>query len=72
MIKLRASDPQAGLNIPKAFAIGQLRERQAKELIEARKTLNFVTALVTAHAFAELVQGQVVHQLRKNGPSSHH
>jgi hypothetical protein len=61
VVKLRADGTQAGLYVPEAFAIRQLREGQTQKLIKARKTLDFMGALVAFHAAVKGLQGQVVH-----------
>lgn len=59
--------PKAGLDIAKAFAIGQLGEGQAEELIETREALDLEVAAVASDAFSKFVKGQEVHDLREDG-----
>jgi hypothetical protein len=47
MIKLALLRPQASFDIAQTLPIGELREGHAKKLIPARKSLEFVVALVT-------------------------
>lgn len=70
VIKLFLMRVQAGFDVAQTFAIRELRKSQTKELIEARKTLDFVVALVALHAMTKLGQGQQVHQLSKNRPAT--
>jgi hypothetical protein len=69
VIQFWAHGPQAHLDVPQTFAVRQLRESQAKELIQAGKVADTSVAAVTFHTFVEGFQGQVVHQLGENGAS---
>ena len=44
----------------------------AEELVQAGKTLDLVVSAVAQNAFAEIVHGQKVHQLRKNSAADIH
>jgi len=59
--------PQTGLDIAKAFAISQLGEGQAEELIETREALDLEVAVVASHASPKFVKGQEAHDLREDG-----
>ena len=50
---------------PQTLTVSQLGEGKSKELIAARKSAEFVIAVVTSHAFLELVCRKVIHQLRE-------
>ena len=58
---------KTGLDIPKTFAVGQLGEGQAEELIEARKAFDLVIPAVAPDAFSKFVKGQEVHDLGEDG-----
>jgi hypothetical protein len=47
MIELALLRAQASFDIAQTLSIGELREGHAKKLIPARKSLEFVVALVT-------------------------
>ncbi len=66
MVKPGVLRTKAGLNIPQTFAICQLAKGHAEILIETGKTDDFVMALVTLHAPAKCVHGQVMYDLREN------
>ena len=63
VIQLRPHRSQARFDVPQAFAVGQLRERHAKELIEARETAIARVAPVAPNALAEFVPRKKIHQL---------
>jgi hypothetical protein len=44
-----------------------LGKSEAQELIEAGEAFDFIIAAIFAHAFAKIVQRQMIHDLRKNG-----
>lgn len=54
---------KTGLDIAKTFAVGQLGEGQAEELIEARKAFDLVIPAVAPDAFSKFVKRQEVHDL---------
>jgi len=58
---------EAGLDVAQAFAIGELSEGHAEELIPAGKGFDFVVALVAFDALAEFVGGEKLQELRENG-----
>jgi len=58
---------EAGLDIAEAFAIGELGEGHAEELIPAGEGLDFVVTLVAFDALAEFVDGKKIQELRENG-----
>jgi len=57
---------KTGLDIAKAFAIGQLGEGQAEELIETREAFDLEVAAVAPNAFSKFVKRQEVHNLRED------
>ena len=63
MIKSGLGCPQADLDIPEAFPVGELGECHSEVLVPAGKTDHFVVAVVSIDAFSELVCGDKVHQL---------
>ena len=72
MIEFLLRDSKAGLNIPKAFAIGKLGEGHAQELVPTCKGFDLVISLVPLDAMPEFVSRQEVHELSENGFSSIH
>jgi len=66
MIKSGLGCPQADLDIPEAFPIGELGECHAEILVPAREDDHLVIAAVSIDAFSELVCGDKVHQLGKD------
>src|SRR5260370_26367003 len=57
---------QAHFDIAQALAPGQLCERHAQELIQARKAFDISIALVLGHSTPKRMQRQMPHQLRKH------
>jgi hypothetical protein len=55
------------LDIAEAFPVSQLGEGQTEELVEARKSSDFVVSLITPDAFSKLVQWQKGHDLGEDG-----
>jgi len=53
VVELSAMRPQADLDVAQAFAVGQLRERQAQELVQAGERLDMAVAPVSTHAPAK-------------------
>lgn len=66
MIKLVLLCSQTRFYISQAFSVGELRERHAAELVEARKRFYFVTAAIALNTTTEGVHWQVSHDLREN------
>jgi hypothetical protein len=66
VIELVLHRPQAGLDVAKTLAKGQLGKRQTKKLVEARKATEFVIAAVALGALVELVRREVIDQLGKD------
>jgi len=64
--KLFGVRPMTTFDIPKAFAVSHLSKSQAKKLVHTRKRFYVMVALVSFHAFAENIVGQMVHNLPKN------
>ena len=57
MIKSGLGCPQADLDIPEAFPVGELSECHAEVLVPAREADHLVIAVVSIDAFSELVCG---------------
>ncbi len=55
--------PQADLDVAQALAVGQLRERQAQELVQAGERLDMAVAPVSTHAPAKNLRRQMLHEL---------
>jgi hypothetical protein len=58
--------PQAGFDVAEALPIGELREGQGQELVQAREALYLVLAPVTLHATAEFRQRKEIQELGEN------
>src|ERR1700730_12644827 len=65
VIELAAHGAKACFNVAQTLTVSQLGEGKSKELIPARKSAEFVLAVITSHAFLELVCRNVIHQLRE-------
>lgn len=65
VVKLRGLTAQAGFDIAETFAVGQLGEGHAQELIEAGKLLYLVFPSIAGNAAAKRGQRKVRHELRK-------
>jgi len=72
VVELFLGCPEADLDVSEAFAIGELGKGQAEKLVPARKALDLVVAVVALYALAKLVDGEEIHQLRENSPTSIH
>jgi hypothetical protein len=72
MIELGTLCTQAYFDVPKTLPVGQLCERHAQELIQAREGLHFELAPIADNAAAESSQRKMAHQLRKHQPASVH
>src|SRR6266446_3283156 len=66
MVKLALLRAQASFDIAQTLAIGELREGHTEELIPARKTLEFVVALVAFDTTSKSLGRKKVHQLCKD------
>ena len=72
VIQLGSLRAQAGFDVAKTFAVGELSEVQAKKLIPARKILDVAIALIAIEAKLKLVGWQIIQELRKNGSAKIH
>ena len=66
VVELGLEGSQARLDVAEAFAEGQLRERQAKELIPAREAAGATVAAIPPHTRVEVVPGQEFHELSEH------
>src|SRR5258707_13693384 len=64
VIELAAHGTKACFNVAQTLTVSQLGESESKELIPARKSAEFIIAIITSYAFLELIGGKGVHQLR--------
>ena len=72
VLELPAMGTEADLDVAQALAVGQLRERQAQELVQAGERLDAAVSPITLHAPAKDLQGQMFHELRKHeSPGMH-
>jgi len=72
VIQLGPQGPQTRFDVPQAFAIGELRESHAQELVAARETATALIATILVDAGVELAPRQKVHELRKHELSVEH
>lgn len=72
VIKLGLLGAQTGLDIAETFAIGELSEGQAKELIPTGEFFDVAIALVAIDANLKLVSGKEVQELREDGSAKIH
>ena len=72
MIQFGLGSPEARLDIAQTFPEGQLGEGHAEELVPAGERLGPMIAAISGNALAELVDRQVLDELREDGPSAVH
>jgi hypothetical protein len=72
VIKLGLLGAQTGLDIAETFAIGELSEGQANELISTGEFFDVAIALVAIDANLKLVSGEEVQELREDGSAKIH
>lgn len=66
VVKLVADGPQTDLQVAKALASGQLRERHGQKLIATRETSDPPMSLISSHARIENPPREKLEQLRKH------
>jgi len=64
--------PQADLDVPQAFPVGEMSKGQAEKRIPAGEALALVISVVPFDAGTELGKGQTVHPWREDRPSRIH
>ena len=72
VIQLGLLGAQAGLDIAKTFAVGELSKGQGKKLIPTRELLDVTIALVSIDANLKLVGREKFRELRKDGSTKIH
>jgi len=72
VVELSPDGPQAGFDVPQAFAKSQLREGHAEELVETGEFLDLVLPAVSVDAFSEFVNRKELDQLREDGSAGVH
>ena len=72
VVELELLHPQTSLDVAQTLAIGELGEGQTEKLVERRKALHLVIALIAIHAAMELGKRHQVHELRENRPAGIH
>ena len=72
VVELGAERTQAGFDIAEAFAVAQLGEGHAQELVPAGESLLLVVAPVTSDTLLKLIGGKVIQELRKDGATEVH
>src|SRR5579885_39476 len=66
VMQLVAVRTQAGLDIPKTLAIGQLRKGNRQKLIQVRKGQSRIADCTPRYTSPKRVQGQMIHELREH------
>src|SRR5690606_18375895 len=61
---------QARDDVAQALAVGQLGKGHAQQLVPARESPRATVAVVTSHASAEVVNGQMIDELSEEGASA--
>jgi hypothetical protein len=72
VVELGSLDSQTGLDVAQTLAIRELRESQAEKLVERRKALALVVAVIALDTATKLGQGNQVHELREDRSSGIH
>jgi hypothetical protein len=72
VVELAVDRSQAGFDITQALALGQLSKCDAKELIQTRKSPEFMVTPVALDALVELVGWDVIDQLREDDAAEMH
>ena len=72
MVQAMSQGLHAGIDIPQALPVGQLRKRHDKKLLVTGQRSHAPVPVVAAHALLELVLRKPVHHLRKHRPSFVH
>ena len=72
VIEARLHGAPAGFDVAQAFAVGQLREGQGEELIQAGAALNLALTVVALHAAVKLLDREQSHDLREDGAAGVH
>jgi hypothetical protein len=72
MIEFVLHRPQASLDISEALSVSQLSKRHAQKLIQTGKRSDSIISAVSPNTFAKIIQGQIVHYLRKYGSVAIH
>jgi hypothetical protein len=67
VIKPTFHGSEAGLDIAKTFAKGQLGKGQTEELIETRKAFDLVVSAIPPNTFSKFVKREEIHNLGKDG-----
>jgi hypothetical protein len=72
VVQLGLQGTQARFDVPQVFAIGELRESQAQELVAAGKAAAATIAAILVDTSVELASRQKVHELREHDWSVKH
>lgn len=72
MVEFGFHRAQTSFDIAEAFPISQLSESHAEELVQARKFLNLVIAMITIHALSKFVQRNKIQNLGEYSSSDVH
>lgn len=72
MIELGLLGAETSFDVAQAFAIGELRKQQAKELIPTRRFFDVAIALVAIDANLKRVGGNEFQELRENSSAKVH
>ena len=72
VIELALNCTQAGFDVAETLSKGQLGKSKTKELIETRKSAEFIIAAVALDALVELVRWEVIDQLGEDCAADRH
>jgi hypothetical protein len=72
VIQLAADGAQASFDITQAFAVSELSESHRQILVPAREASKVSVASIARHTLLKLVERQVIHELREDGPAEVH
>src|SRR6202521_1338555 len=72
VVPLASYRAQTGLDVPQAFAIGELGEGHRQILVPAGKVLRVAVSAIAGDAFLKYLVGEMVNQLRKHGAARVH
>lgn len=72
VVEFGAQNPEAGLDVAQALAVGQLGESQDQEMFVAGQRAHMLVASVPTNTLVDFVLGQFVHQLGEHGSALIH
>jgi hypothetical protein len=72
VVQLGRDSSQAGFDVAKTLAPGELRKGHAQKLVATGETSRSIVAAITPHAGVELVTRNILHQLREDQLAREH